>query len=549
VLLDHEIEQWDNSGEAWVWVRMPTISSSSNTEFYMYYGNPSVPDGQNPTAVWDDNFVMVQHLVDVTTSTIEDSTVNDNDGTKKGAAEPIETGGKIGEGQDFDGNDDKITVSDSPSLSFTGNELTIEAWVKIDTLPGTHPSNDETAILRKDEQWQIAFQTANSIRNLVRTSGTTGWTTANDENYPFSTDTWYYWTFVYNGLNIRHLINAQQVGSLHTVTGNIIDNSRDAEIGRCVYTDKFLDGIIDEVRVSKNVRSADWIEAQYLSMTDNFITYSNQPPDTPGELGPTEYVDGSRVTDNTPTLEFTQRDPEGDRVQYQIQIRHDSNVVVDYTSELLDQDGASFTVGQAEGAGLYAVGNEGQTLDDGDYCWQVRSIDEYGAVGSWSEANGGDIAFLVDALPQSGRTTKDKYYTHEDVAVTASGFPPDADVDVYVTEDRTWSNGESIPPYRLVDTFTADGSGNITNQVIWTAPLEIGEYDVVFDAGQDGFYDELWDLVDDPNHPGFVVVSTTVGGEVYPVDKAAILLSWLGLGAVLIIAASCLILVRRRSNK
>jgi serine protease len=40
----------------------------------------------------------------------------------------------------------------------------------------------------------------------------------------------------------------------------------------------------------------------------------------------------------------------------------------------------------------------------------------------------------------------------------------------------------------------------------------------------------------------------TVGGEVYPIDKAAILLPWLGLGLVLVLAASGLILARRRSR-
>jgi parallel beta-helix repeat protein len=41
--------------------------------------------------------------------------------------------------------------------------------------------------------------------------------------------------------------------------------------------------------------------------------------------------------------------------------------------------------------------------------------------------------------------------------------------------------------------------------------------------------------------------SSAVGGEVYPIDKAALLLPWLGLGLVLILAAGGLILIRRRS--
>ncbi|MBA7476384.1 hypothetical protein ES707_11770 [subsurface metagenome] len=43
--------------------------------------------------------------------------------------------------------------------------------------------------------------------------------------------------------------------------------------------------------------------------------------------------------------------------------------------------------------------------------------------------------------------------------------------------------------------------------------------------------------------------SGTVGGEVFPVDKAALLLPWLGLGLVLILAAGGLILVRRQARR
>jgi hypothetical protein len=38
---------------------------------------------------------------------------------------------------------------------------------------------------------------------------------------------------------------------------------------------------------------------------------------------------------------------------------------------------------------------------------------------------------------------------------------------------------------------------------------------------------------------------TTVGGEVYPIDKTALLLPWLGLSIALILAAGGLILARR----
>ncbi len=41
---------------------------------------------------------------------------------------------------------------------------------------------------------------------------------------------------------------------------------------RCI-ADLNMDGDIDEVRVASTARSADWIKAQHLSMTDAFIKW------------------------------------------------------------------------------------------------------------------------------------------------------------------------------------------------------------------------------------------------------------------------------------
>jgi hypothetical protein len=41
---------------------------------------------------------------------------------------------------------------------------------------------------------------------------------------------WYYWTAAYDGSVIKHLINAEQVGSTHTVTGNIEDNENPMDV-------------------------------------------------------------------------------------------------------------------------------------------------------------------------------------------------------------------------------------------------------------------------------------------------------------------------------
>lgn len=270
-----EIERWDATNrEAWLWTKVPSISSSQDTPLYLYYdknqadNTAHVGDAASTAAmnVWDSNFRLVLHLAE-SSEVHQDSTSNSNIGVPQGG---ITQGvsGKIDGADAFDGTNGRVQTPDSPSLDFSNSQLTIEAWVKLSSLPTT-----ETVIARKDNQWQIGFINSHAIRNLVRTDGADGWTGANDENYPLQPDTWYYWTFTYDGSKITDIVDAQQVGSTHTVTGNIVYNSAPLYLAYCVYSGGYLNGIIDEVRISNVVRSDAWIKASYESDRDNLVAY------------------------------------------------------------------------------------------------------------------------------------------------------------------------------------------------------------------------------------------------------------------------------------
>ncbi len=154
----------------------------------------------------------------------------------------------------------------------------------------------------------------------------------------------------------------------------------------------------------------------------------------------------------------------------------------------------------------------------------------------------------------SGGTEKHVYAPGDTVYVTGMGFSTTNNVDIYVVADLAWTPGDTIPPDITddgVNTVPADGTGNIPLTQIWAPPLPVGEYDIVFDGGNygyppDGIYDNPVamadaDFVDDPNHPGFVVVAEqeygdgttgsglTVGGQVIMIDKfqlIRLLISW-----------------------
>ncbi|PIP63967.1 hypothetical protein COW96_05175, partial [Candidatus Roizmanbacteria bacterium CG22_combo_CG10-13_8_21_14_all_33_16] len=166
--------------------------------------------------------------------------------------------------------------------------------------------------------------------------------------------------------------------------GTLLSNpSIHTRIGTWITSYNF-NGLIDEVRIYNQTKSEAWIKATYETERDHLLAFgseeSNPAPNAPSALGPANYIDGSWGNDNTPTLQFTQSDPDsGDTVKYRIQIDDSSgfgSLVVDYTSALIAQGATSFTVGQATGTGTYTVGSESQTLSDSaNYYWRVMSED------------------------------------------------------------------------------------------------------------------------------------------------------------------------------
>ncbi len=63
-VLSHEIEKWNETGDSYVWVKVPQIDGSSDTDYiYIYYGNPSITQSQeNVAGVWDSSYAAVWHL-------------------------------------------------------------------------------------------------------------------------------------------------------------------------------------------------------------------------------------------------------------------------------------------------------------------------------------------------------------------------------------------------------------------------------------------------------------------------------------------------------
>jgi len=259
---------------AWVKVTLTkTASDSTDDQIYMYYGNaaatePAADSEFGSQAVWDANYVGVWHMKDATTSTITDSTANVNNGTKKGANEPLQAAGQIGMGQSFDGTDDSISIPDHNSLDIT-NFYTISAWINPQRYSGG--TQTEGFVVAKGIYPKYNYRL--TLRGLLGAGkfstaayingGFADLVTLNDYN----TGQYYYVVATYDGAQIKIYINGILENSVNK-TGLVGANNNAIYFGRYQHNTAWMyQGLSDELRLSNNARLLPWIATEYANQS------------------------------------------------------------------------------------------------------------------------------------------------------------------------------------------------------------------------------------------------------------------------------------------
>jgi len=294
-----EIEKWDDANEhAWLWVKVPDIASGADTDLYLYYDkdhadNDSYVGDTNSTPaenVWDANYQMVQHMKDTTTSTITDSTVNANDGTKVGAGEPaVTTSGQIDDAQDFDGGNDYVDCGTAIPGDTTYS--TIEAWVKLDRT-GSGETDMEPVSCDSDASPYSGVSLCVKVATGYIEKYDGGWVTSTvvvpDNEWAYVVVRGYqhatagYLDAGIDGTTWDKSFVSGDTGCLDVVAGEAL------QLGRWLGNDHYTKGIHDEIRISTGTsssaaRSDAWIKASYESGRDHLLDWGSEelaPPPT-----------------------------------------------------------------------------------------------------------------------------------------------------------------------------------------------------------------------------------------------------------------------------
>lgn len=305
--------------------RAPSISHSSDTDFYVYYGNADVSDHAEGGEfgkhnVWNNSFTLVQHLFeDPSGGTSTDSTVNSNDGTVNNMESGDLVLAKVGDGYVFDGSNEYITVGDADNFDLEYSApFTIEFWTNNSDFSGNKflVSKEDSGSNFKGYFILIRGTENDMLLTLARNQD-------NGTRIDVTSDvTWTGTGLVHAGITYKANglasdVNFYQDGAVTADTdltdaldNNTIVNSNDLHLAARTGGSDYYPGIFDEVRFSNVSRSADWLNASFNNQdnTSAFYTVSAQESlpaltvvinDIAGE------ANNSVIGDSTPDVNFT----------------------------------------------------------------------------------------------------------------------------------------------------------------------------------------------------------------------------------------------------
>ena len=264
IKLKWEVEKYDGTtGNLIAWVKIPSVSNTTDTVFYLMYGDSSInTDQSDPVNTWDTNFKAVYHFGNGTTLTATDSTGGNNGTLLNG---PTASVGKINGAAHFVSSSKQAIGLANPGDFPIATAWTMETWVK--------PSTDGNAVLA----WG---GTSNNGPHMVLLGNNTWrvgfWGGADVDGTGVDLAAFHHVAGTFDGSSLRLYKDGLLIAGPVAVSPATASNPG-AAIGSA-FGGFYFNGDIDELRISNTNRSANWIAAEYSNQNNPgaFITMGSE---------------------------------------------------------------------------------------------------------------------------------------------------------------------------------------------------------------------------------------------------------------------------------
>ncbi|MBF0433063.1 MAG: DUF2341 domain-containing protein [Fibrobacteria bacterium] len=262
-----EIERWDSSAAvAEIWVKIDTVFGNTSKPYVrMYWGAPFVEGESKGGPVFDtaNGFAGVWHLAEegnVLTDGYKDVTAIGVHGKGSGLGDTSDVDGAIGVGQEFDGVNGQIDLGDFTVLN-GAEALTVSFWCLADSINFVNIAG--------------VFSRGSSTQRVPRIYGVRGKdyilfrmkTPELDFDGDVHTTSltqgqWSFVSFTWDGNIVTPFVDAV-AGVTDSTEGSVLDDTDGSSSIGDVSNGGNWDGKLDEIRVSKTARSADWVKLNF----------------------------------------------------------------------------------------------------------------------------------------------------------------------------------------------------------------------------------------------------------------------------------------------
>jgi autotransporter-associated beta strand protein len=269
-LLNYEVDTWNTNGTSYVWVQVPGLAGATSSVWALW-GNAAAataPASTTNGATWSEGYAGVWHLGESSGVFRDSASTNNGTLTDANASSTRATNGLVGRGIRFVGGEaDFIEIANETNFDFTTN-LSLMVWAR-----GLEGDAWAPWVSKRGEGGQgYALRRRGGGTGPVEPDWVTRGTSSEEQFGPTIDNAGWHFVAGTYGYGVKRMFVDGAVGAQNlSASGSIIDTSDSLLIGARTNGNAFWGGLIDEVRVSRVVRSTNWVWAEYLNSGSNSI--------------------------------------------------------------------------------------------------------------------------------------------------------------------------------------------------------------------------------------------------------------------------------------
>lgn len=282
------IEYWDSSAEcSRMWLGAPSISHTTDTAFYYYYDNDHADNTEyvhdtgsgNSINVWDNDYMMVNHMTGASYSALVDATRYGNNVTGDNGTPDYNVGGRCAKAVNFEADSTEyLVIDDSDTLDGFDSAMTLEVWAKFESLTDRelfakyHTSGDQRS-------YYCQLEDSTTLRMAFSEDGST-YVAYDFTGQTFTTGSWYYIVFIWLAdSEPKAFVDGTQLTTSQyekTATGwttsGIYASTQPLRLGYTIHNSQKFDGVLDEPKLSNTSRES-LIDSNYEVQRDMTIDW------------------------------------------------------------------------------------------------------------------------------------------------------------------------------------------------------------------------------------------------------------------------------------